>query len=162
MNLAELQEVNKKLPKASKNEIAAALNRLGVNPDSIKVGDKLKFPAEINEFNGTITKGVVNGNTFFQIAVEVNGVARNVSINSLFRSFNDRESNKRITPVDILPEADKDKDKCIFTMFESKTIAECLADLQGTEVTAKAIETFESVARDGSQMNVNVIAYCKE
>ena len=56
MNLAELQEVNKKLPKASKNEIAAALNRLGVNPDSIKVGDKLKFPAEINEFNGTITK----------------------------------------------------------------------------------------------------------
>lgn len=162
MNLAELQEVNKKLPKASKNEIAAALNRLGVNPDSIKVGDKLKFPAEINEFNGTITKGVVNGNTFFQVAVEVNGVARNVSINSLFRSFNDRENNKRITPVDILPEADKDKDKCIFNMFESKTIAECLADLQGTEVTAKAIETFESVARDGSQMNVNVIAYCKE
>ena len=93
MNLAELQEVNKKLPKASKNEIAAALNRLGVNPDSIKVGDKLKFPAEINEFNGTITKGVVNGNTFFQVAVEVNGVARNVSINSLFRSFNDRENN---------------------------------------------------------------------
>jgi hypothetical protein len=162
MNLAELQEVNKKLPKASKNEIAAALNRLGVNPDSIKVGDKLKFPAEINEFNGTITKGVVNGNTFFQVAVEVNGVARNVSINSLFRSFNDRENNKRITPVDILPEADKDKDKCIFNMFENKTIAECLADLQGAEVTAKAIESFESVARDGSQMNVNVIAYCKE
>lgn len=162
MNLAELQEVNKKLPKASKNEIAAALNRLGVNPESIKVGDKLKFPAEINEFNGTITKGVVNGNTFFQIAVEVNGTARNVSINSLFRSFNDRENNKRITPVDILLEADKDKDKCIFNMFESKTIAECLADLQGAEVTAKAIETFESVARDGSQMNVNVIAYCKE
>ena len=47
-------------------------------------------------------------------------------------------------------------------MFENKTIAECLADLQGTEVTEKAIETFESVARDGSQMNVNVIAYCKE
>lgn len=93
MNLAELQEVNKKLPKASKNEIAAALNRLGVNPDSIKVGDKLKFPAEINEFNGTITKGVVNGNTFFQVAVEVNGTARNVSINSLFRSFNDRENS---------------------------------------------------------------------
>lgn len=162
MNLAELQEVNKKLPKASKNEIAAALNRLGVNPDSIKVGDKLKFPAEINEFNGTITKGVVNGNTFFQVAVEVNGTARNVSINSLFRSFNDRENGKRITPVDILPEADKDKDKCIFNMFESKTIAECLTDLQGMEVTAKAIETFESVARDGSQMNVNVIAYCKE
>ena len=92
MNLAELQEVNKKLPKASKNEIAVALNRLGVNPDSIKVGDKLKFPAEINEFNGTITKGVVNGNTFFQVAVEVNGVARNVSINSLFRSFNARET----------------------------------------------------------------------
>ena len=92
---------------------------------------------------------------------EVNGTARNVSINSLFRSFNDRENNKRITPVDILPEADKDK--CIFNMFESKTIAECLTDLQGTEVTAKAIETFESVlARDGSQMNVNVIAYCKE
>ena len=156
MNLAELQEVNKKLPKASKNEIAAALNRLGVTPDSIKVGDKLKFPAEINEFNGTITKGVVNGNTFFQVAVEVNGVARNVSINSLFRSFNDRENNKRITPVDILPEADKDN------MFENKTIAECLADLQGTEVTAKVIESFESVARDGSQMNVNVIAYCKE
>lgn len=160
MNLAELQEVNKKLPKASKNEIAAALNRLGVNPDSIKVGDKLKFPAEINEFNGTITKGVVNGNTFFQVAVEVNGAARNVSINSLFRSFNDRENGKRITPVDILPEADKDK--CIFNMFENKTIAECLADLQGTEVTAKAIETFESVTRDGSQMNVNVIAYCKK
>ena len=154
MNLAELQEVNKKLPKASKNEIAAALNRLGVNPDSIKVGDKLKFPAEINEFNGTITKGVVNGNTFFQVAVEVNGTARNVSINSLFRSFNDRENNKRITEAD--------KDKCIFNMFENKTIAECLADLQGTEVTAKAIESFESVARDGSQMNVNVIAYCKE
>lgn len=162
MNLAELQEVNKKLPKASKNEIAAALNRLGVNPDSIKVGDKLKFPAEINEFNGTITKGVVNGNTFFQIAVEVNGVARNVSINSLFRSFNDRENNRRITPVDILPEADKDKDKCIFNMFESKTIAECLANLQGAEVTAKAIESFESIARDGSHMNVNVIAYCKK
>lgn len=159
MNLAELQEVNKKLPKASKNEIAAALNRLGVNPDSIKVGDKLKFPTEINEFNGTITKGVVNGNTFFQVAVEVNGVARNVSINSLFRSFNDRENNKRITPVDILSEG---KDKCIFNMFESKTIAECLADLQGAEVTAKAIESFESVARDGSQMNINVIAYCKE
>lgn len=162
MNLAELQEVNKKLPKASKNEIAMALNRLGVNPDSIKVGDKLKFPAEINEFNGTITKGVVNGNTFFQVAVEVNGVARNVSINSLFRSFNDRENNKRITPVDILPEAEKDKDKCIFNMFENKTIAECLADLQGVEVTAKAIETFESVARNGSQMTVSVIAYCKE
>lgn len=111
----------------------------------------MKFPAEINEFNGTITKGVVNGNTFFQVAVEVNGTARNVSINSLFRSFNDRENGKRITPVDILPEADKDK--CIFNMFENKTIAECLADLQGTEVTAKAIETFESVARDGSQMN---------
>ena len=29
-------------------------------------------------------------------------------------------------------------------------------------LTAKAIESFESVARDGSQMNVNVIAYCKE
>ena len=87
-------------------------------------------------------------------------MARNVSINSLFRSFNDRENGKRITPVDILPEADKDK--CIFNMFENKTIAECLADLQGTEVTAKAIESFESVARDGSQMNVNVIAYCKE
>lgn len=161
MNLAELQEVNKKLPKASKNEIAEALNRLGVNPDSIKVGDKLKFPAEINEFNGTITKGVVNGNTFFQVAVEVNGVARNVSINSLFRSFNDRENGKRITPVDILL-SEADKDKCIFNMFENKTIAECLADLQGTEVTAKAIESFESVLRSGSQMNVNVIAYCKE
>ena len=83
MNLAELQEVNKKLPKASKNEIAAALNRLGVNPDSIKVGDKLKFPAEINEFNGTITKGVVNGNTFFQVAVEVNGTCLSILCSGL-------------------------------------------------------------------------------
>lgn len=161
MNLSELQEVNKKLPKASKNEIAAALQRLGVNPDAIKVGDKITFPAEINEFNGTITKGVVNGNTFFQLAVEVNGTARNISINSLFRSFNDRENNKRITPLDILT-TDADKKACIFGMFENKVIAECLTELQGTTVTAKAIETFESVARDGSQMNVNVIAYCKD
>lgn len=29
MNLAELQEVNKKLPKASKNEIAAAFKPFG-------------------------------------------------------------------------------------------------------------------------------------
>lgn len=161
MNLSELQEVNKKLPKASKNEIAAALQRLGVNPDAIKVGDKITFPAEINEFNGTITKGVVNGNTFFQLAVEVNGTARNISINSLFRSFNDRENNKRITPLDILT-TDADKEACIFSMFENKVIAECLTELQGTTVTAKALESFESVARDGSQMNVNVIAYCKD
>lgn len=161
MNLSELQEVNKKLPKAGKGELAAALNRIGVAPDAIKVGDKIKFPKEINEVNGTITKGVVNGNTFYQIAVEVNGVARNISINSLFRSFNDRENNKRITPLDILTN-DKDKKACIFTMFENKTIAECLAELQDKTIAARAIEAFDSVARDGSQMTVTVIAYCKE
>lgn len=158
MNLEKLQELNKKAPKASKDELSAFLNSVGVPFEAMKVGDKIKFPADISATAGTLVKGVVNGNSFYSVAVERNGTeAVNVSVTSFSRRFNDIENGKVITPIDILPE-DK-KDKAVFSLFTDQTRAEALRQLQGREATLEALETFESVDRTGAPIRVNVMGW---
>ena len=158
MDIQKLMEINKKAPKAAKATLDAYLNSIGVPFEAMKVGDKLKFPDTITPDNGTLVQGIVNGNAFYSVACTRNdNEAVNVSISSFSRQFNDRENNKVITPLDIL--ADDKKDKAVFKLFTEQTRAEALKELQGKTVTVSALETFESVARDGSQIRVNVIGY---
>lgn len=161
MEISKLQEINKKAPKAGKDELIMFLNRLALPTEAVKVGDVVEFPAEINAVNGTFVKGVVNGNTFFSVAVTRNGNdAINLSIGALTRRFVDNETNTTVTPLNII--AEEDKPKALYTMFEGKTIGEALNELQGKKATLKAQEAFEGVARDGNPMRVLVNGWILE
>lgn len=161
MNLQEQIAANKKLAKSVRvdsKDVAMFLNSVGVIADPLQVGDKIKFPTEISVNAGTLSTNSVNGNTFYVVTVEKeNGEAINLSVNSLYRVFRDAETKSKTTPVDILDEADKANS--IFPLFDGKTRAEGLQELQGKTVALKAKEAFESVTRQGQPMTVTVNAY---
>lgn len=158
MDIIKLQEINKKAPKAGKDELSVYLNGLALPTEAMKVGDTIEFPAEINSVNGTFVKGVVNGNVFFSVAVTRNGEeAVNLSIGSLTRRFTDPETNTTVKPLDILSE--EDKPKALYSVFEDKIRGEALNALQGKRAELKALETYEGVARDGNPMRVNVFGW---
>lgn len=159
MNESKVKEINRKAAAnlgIKAQTVNQLLNRMGVNPEALKVGDVIKMPDVISLADGSLSAAMVNGNPFLQVVVTVNGEARNLAVSTFNRVFVDRETRARTTPVDLLDEADKAK--AVFKHFEGGTVDEGLQQLKGKELEVKRIETFESVTRDGAPMNVNVTA----
>ena len=159
MNESKVKEINRK---AAANlgikvqTVNQLLNRMGVNPEALKVGDVIKMPNTISLTDGSLTANMVNGNLFLQVVVTVNGEARNLSVSTFNRVFVDRETRARTTPVDLLDEPDKSKS--VFKYFEGGTVDDGLQQLKGKELEIKNIATFEAISRDGAPMNVSVTA----
>lgn len=159
MNESKVKEINRKAAAnlgIKAQTVNQLLNRMGVNPEALKVGDVIKMPDNISLADGSLSANMVNGNPFLQVVVTVNGEARNLSVSTLNRVFVDRETRARTTPVDLLDEADKAK--AVFKYFEGGTVDDGLQQLKGKELEIKRIEAFESISRDGVPVNVNVTA----
>lgn len=159
MNESKVKEINRKAAAnlgIKAQTVNQLLNRMGVNPEALKVGDTIKMPDNISLADGSLSANMFNGNPFLQVVVTVNGGARNLAVSTLYRVFVDRETRARTTPVDLLDEADKAK--AVFKYFEGGTIDDGLQQLKGKELEIKRIEAFESISPAGVPINVTVTA----
>ena len=86
MNESKVKEINRKAAAnlgIKAQTVNQLLNRMGVNPEALKVGDIIKMPDNISLADGSLSANMVNGNPFLQVVVTVNGEARNLAVSTL-------------------------------------------------------------------------------
>ena len=67
MNESKVKEINRKAAAnlgIKAQTVNQLLNRMGVNPEALKVGDIIKMPDTISLADGSLSANMLNGNPF--------------------------------------------------------------------------------------------------